>query len=482
MQNTLNNIAAIIGAIVFGAFGLVFARFGAFIIYDDFRRQGWVAVAGGSVFMAFGLGLAALMGYALHAQRRTTERQLTNPDKPWLWSGSWNSQDISDHAVGGVVGSWVLALIWNGITGATCWSMLVSKKPFQAPELLVLIFVVVGVAFLFNGVVTTLRAIRYGGSILHLSTLPGQIGGHLAGMIHIRHGLDPMGPARLRLSCSRTSNSGKNSTTTLVWENVVEVPQLPRDCAEIPVDLTISSGLPATRPWGNSWDSINWKLEASVATHGVSYRSSFAVPVFDAAATGMVGNELITDPSMPMSVKESNVGDASHAPEPANHPGIAIMRLAGGGCTFHFAAARNWGSTIVLTLIGAGFTEGTILVYQFHGGWLFILMLGLFAVIFDLAFVNGWVASGTVTARKEGLQINRGWPLIRIRRTVPAESISDITDSIGTTMGNTSYYRLEAKTAGGEVAIANGIRDRRVTQWVAAELLSSLGKRDPAGH
>jgi hypothetical protein len=153
--------------------------------------------------------------------------------------------------------------------------------------------------------------------------------------------------------------------------------------------------------------------------------------------------------------------------------------VAGRGCSIHFAAGRNWISTVIFTLLGAGFSEGAILAQRADGAWVVLLVLGLFAIIFDLVALNGWLSSATVTAKKSGLHIDRGWPLIRIRKDIPAASITDITDRVGLQAGNTSYYWLEAKADGGnEVTIARGIRDLSAARWVAAELLKSLGKVD----
>jgi hypothetical protein len=460
--------------IIFGGFGLCFAGFGVYAMVQSYPKQGWVAVGGGSIFILFGLGLAALVVFASIAHSRDLKRQAADPDHPWRWNTQWNSRDSTDHPYGGAIGAWLIAVIWNGIPAAALSSMLLGRQ--KTPPLaviIVLLFLSVGLYLIFASLQATRRAMRYGQSVLHLSTLPGEIGGHLTGEIRLGRPIDATGPARLRLACKRTS-TGEHSATTTSWQDVREV-QLPdsRTGTTIPLDFEIPANLPPTRSGTSTLDRITWTLEATVAARDVDYRSKFDVPVFDVHGVGTSATSDFPSFAPP----ESNIGRIDHSGEPPSHPGIVLTRLASGGSSFHFAAGRNWGAAVCWTLIGAGLTWGLLYAQQVHGDVILRIWLAIFVIPFDYAALDGWLASSSVTARASGLHIDRGWPLWRSRADLPASAIKDIADQISTTAGNTSYYRLIAKPKSGvDVTLASGIRDHAVAKWVAVELLRSIGK------
>jgi hypothetical protein len=474
-KNASDWISTIFTLVLFGGFGLCFAALGVYAMVQSYPKQGWVAIVGGSVFICFGLGLAALVISACISHGRDLNRAAADPDHPWRSSGQWNSSDISDHALGGAIGAWIIAILFNAVTAASLWSAVLGRqRASPAALLVVLFFLAIGLYLLMNGVRASARAMRYGKSTLHLTTMPAEIGGHLTGEIRLQRPIDAIGPARLRLACKRTSR-GEHASTSTDWQNVSEIEHLPdtNGGTVIPVDFQIPATLPPTRSSTSTLDRIRWSLETTVAARGVNYRSSFDVPVFDVRG---VGAKSASDfPSFPP--PESNFASTDHAGEPPTHPGIVLARLAGGGCSIHFAAGRNWVSTLIWTAIGAGLTWGLLYAQSVHADWMLRFWLIIFAIPFDLAALSGWLSSSTVTARPSGLHVERGWPLLRKHEDLAAASITDITDQISTTVGNTSYYRLTAKShKGDDISLASGIRERAVARWAAAELLQSLGK------
>jgi len=467
-------LGTIISSIVFGGFGLCFAAFGVYAMVQSYPKQGRVAVIGGSVFISFGLGLAALVVFACISHLRDVRRAAADPSSPWLWSGAWKGPEIADHPFGGAVGVWIIALIWNGLVGAACWGILSSTQTLQPGEAILLVFVAIGLYLLVIAVRATLRDVRYGRTKLHLTTLPGEIGGHLAGILQTERPIQAIGPARLRLICQRVTSDNRHSFTSTVWETTLEIQNLQTTASgtEIPFDFEIPAELPATRQSSSTRDAIHWKLGTTVAAEGVNYASNFEVPIFDVRG---IQSQSASDFSFPP--PETNIASTLKTVEPPVHPGIVLSRLADGGCTIHFAAARNWLATIIWTIIGAGLSYGLVCALRMHGDWVLIIWLMIFAIPFDFAALSGWLSSSTVIARRSGLHVDSGWPLIRSHKDIAAESITDITDEVSTQAGNTKYYRLAAKTSGGQdVSLAGGIRDLAVARWVAAELLRSLHK------
>jgi hypothetical protein len=483
-RTTTDSMGAILTIIIFAGFGLAFAGFGVYTMLQAYPKQGSVAIIGGCVFIAFGLGFATLITFASISHLRDLRRVTANPDAPWLLTGAWNNAEKSDHPFGGAIGVWIIALICNGIITAGCCAMLTSPGKLSPAAAIILIFVALGIYLLVAAIRATLRAFYYGRSTLHLDTLPGQIGGHLSGTLRTERPIQAIGPARLRILCTRTDRIGRHLDTSTIWQNVLNVPEIQLDAggSAISFDIETPDHLPPTSPPGANNPYITWKLQTSVAAHPLSYSTTFQVPMTGTASPPASSAPFSPVDFPPEAPPESNVAQAAPASEPHEHHGITLARLAGGGCSVHFAAARNLGITLIFTIIGAGLSVGLFYAQRAGAAWPVLGVLGLFTVIFDYGALNGWLASANVVAQRSGLSIDRGWPLIRFRKEVPAESITDIIDRVGLTAGNINYYELAAKTTDSHdpnpVPIARGMRDRDVARWIAAELLRSLRKQE----
>ena len=129
------------------------------------------------------------------------------------------------------------------------------------------------------------RWLQNGVSVFQMASVPGVIGGRLAGVIQIGPNVRPDETFRLALSCIRriTTGSGEDSTTRedILWQSEHPVgPESATDrqgksCVsvlfEIPYDCRPTVTVPN--------DSTAWRLEIA-AQAGGRYRARFDVPVF----------------------------------------------------------------------------------------------------------------------------------------------------------------------------------------------------------
>ena len=462
----LNRLGTAVGTIIFGLFGLAFAAAGVSFTVTGFRRDGWGVVAFSAVFVTIGLGLTAAAIASVPMQRRQAERAAAHPDQPWLWAGTWTSTTLVDHAAGRLVWTWLLAVAVNGCALAVVRRQLVRQASDDPPRWFLLILLVVAIALFAYAVNVSLRFVRYGRSVLRLDPFPGQVGGRLAGTVHVGGNLDAAGAIRLRLTCSRVTSNGEDTTRSLLWEDEQEVRAPPWSGAgsAIPVQFRVPADQPPTRPRGQTRDAIEWRLEAAAVAGGpAGYRSRFDVPVFEVA-----------DP-----VTATPVTPASPHGEPASHPGIVLSRLSGGGCAIHFAAGRNVRSALFVTTLAVVFVAGGLYLPLTRAPVWPRLIVWSFAALLIWGAIQSWLASATVVARPSGLSVDRGLPLLRRHREMPAGSVTAVTQAVTGQVGDQAYYNLEVVTVSGRVRLVAWVRDKRVAEWASSELMAALGKARP---
>ncbi len=461
-----NRIASIVGATAFGLFGLAFAAAGVALAVQGFHRDGWGAIAFSSVFVLIGLGLAAAAIAAVPMQRRAAAREAAHPDQPWLWSGDWGTTALVDRAGARVAWLWALAIPINVFLLAAMRGLFLGKMSADPKRWVLLLFVVGGLALLWYAVAVTRRFLRHGRSVFQLDPFPGQIGGRLAGTLHVAGRLGDAGPIRLRLTCHRITSSGEDTTRTLVWEDEREA-QPARSSGSgsaVPIEFAVPADQAASRKRWDSSGGIEWRLVASAVKAGpAGYRSQFDVPVFEVA----LPQPVIPKPTSP------------REDEPLAHPGITLTRLSGGGCSIHFAAGRDWRSGLFVTALAAVFVAGGLYMPRTGVPIWPRLIVWLFAALLAMGTLRSWFASATVVARSSGLSVDRGLLLLRRRRQVPAGSITDVVLTLSGQAGRSTFYQLDAVTPAGRVRLVGTVRDKRVAEWVSSELLVALGKGRP---
>ena len=132
-----------------------------------------------------------------------------------------------------------------------------------------------------------LRWRKFGQSVFQMASVPGVIGGQLAGVIRTSAKVRPEDGFHLMLRCVRriTTGSGKQRSTseTVLWEDEqIVTHELLDDMAEqsaIPVVFRHPLRLPAHRR-AEPDDQTVWRLKAAAEVPGIDYSATFEVPVF----------------------------------------------------------------------------------------------------------------------------------------------------------------------------------------------------------
>src|SRR5262245_55120922 len=130
-----------------------------------------------------------------------------------------------------VVSAWVLTLLWNGVS----WFVALRIVPELLSDgnraaLLALAFPVVGMRCRVYAARATARWLKFGTSVLELSSGAAQLGGELRGRLIAPLG-SPAAGVRLVLSCQRRDQRRDDSSDEVVWleEKVVPAGEVRRE-------------------------------------------------------------------------------------------------------------------------------------------------------------------------------------------------------------------------------------------------------------
>jgi hypothetical protein len=451
-------------ALPFAGFGLFAAGKAILEIGAGKWKSGLPLLVFGLVFSAVGFGLIAFARFGSKKAKQEQASKEAHPDQPWLWREDWARGEVKSASKGAMVFTWIFALIWNAISSGAFFATRgeIKAKPFA---FLVLVFPAIGVLLLIWAIRQTLRWNRFGESFLKLTTVPGIIGGALAGVIHTSRRLDRATEVRLRLACLERDTSGDSTSEHLQWEDeklfsgdVLQGGGIPV-VFDIPFDGKPTAALSASR-------SVVWRLDARAKVPGTDYIAQFEVPVFKTEQSRPDAPKL-PDPA---AVYEKTV--ASVPP-----PGITI-RPAGDGIQFHFAAARNTGAAAGLTLFTALWTGAVVLMLKLKAPIFLPIIFGFFGVLMVLGIIGMWTGASSVVASLAGLNVTKWYCFIHWKKFVAAADVQSLDAKLGMSHGSTTYYDLIAvTTAGNKVKLASSIRGKKESEWLVREMLNALGRK-----
>lgn len=456
-------------------FALPFCGFGLFALAMSIHNLlagnplqaayvGVFAIVFGGV--GFGLVYAFRQGGRIADERERL--RAAHPGEPWLWREDWAAGRIPAS-----IGNSPLLL---GGFAALCFAIsapVVYTIPREIARgnnlvLLILLFPLAGLSLLAQAAraAAGLRIVR--GAVFEMDSVPGQIGGTLAGKIVLPQSLRPTGSFTLGLRCVNrvTSGSGDSSST---WEHVLwnDEQTAAFDGATVPVAFYIAPDTPASDD-ANRNNEIIWRLAASAPTAARPFDAQFEVPVFKVAETA----------------EQRRLAESVRAAEHRQvasyvHPEASriTMRLTPGGATeVYFPPLRSPGAALVTAAFTAIWSACWWLMHYLHAPRLFVIGWGFFEAILVLillsmlAAVRVRVGDGAVTIVKSLAGI------VYSRWQIAAGDVSSVAAAPGMTSGNTVYYQLRITYRGGRrYDFADGIGEKREADWLADQISQRLG-------
>jgi hypothetical protein len=242
--------------------------------------------------------------------------------------------------------------------------------------------------------------------------------------------------------------------------------------AMIPVSFHVPLSQRATDS-SNPSNQIVWLIEADANVPGVDYKDVFEVPVFHTKDTPEHEDTRFASGS----AQES----APHRPA---HTTIAVRPTGDGGTEFFFAAARNPGFAMGLTVFMTIWTGAIALMLKLGAPWLFACAFGLFDLLFAYIALDLWLGTSRVVVQPGTLMVQKGWLGSGKMQTIATSQIAELHTKITAQQGGatgTPYYSLQAVlNTGRTITLGENVRSKEEAEWLAAEMRQVAGIKSKA--
>ena len=464
-----------IGTAIIILFLLPFCAVGVFTGYlaiealleADWERGGFMLIFA-LLFGGVGFGLLTMVLLGSGASKRQDERRRSYASQPWMWRDDWASGRIRSSARTAIAFFWFFAVAWNLVCIPLVYFLpgeILEKENYAA--LLGFLFPIVGIGLLTHAIRLTLARGKFGESILLMRSVPGVIGGEVAGSVLLGRRLEGTEPVSARLTSVRRTRtgSGKNRETReeILWQDERYVPQRepsPEGSGEaIPIRFQVPYECRPTDETETD-NTIIWRLEVSSSEPGIDYSATFEVPVFTTAQSSPALNE--------QKVAQLALGVAGAPERPTN---LEIRPAATGGTEYVLVPRASVGSSIglvVFTLVWTGVVallviSGAPLFFPLVFGAFDLLLIGIIIAMHFLVVIVV-VEPDAITVRHRLFGLTRG-------TRMPLDSIIGIRVVAGGQSGSRAYWTISFEQKGGmSVRLWQIMEHRRNAEWLAAEL------------
>ena len=347
------------------------------ILYRDLR---WEMMVVQLIFvLMFGsVGFGLLFGGLAAVKKSRAEAALAaaHPEARWMWKADWAAGQIVSSQKNAMRATLLFAVFWIVVTAPLLLVLpgeILTKHNRVA--LLGLTFPAIGLLLAGWAVYAVLRWRKFGQSIFQMASVPGVVGGQLAGVIRTSAKIRPEDGFHLLLRCVRrvTTGAGKSrhTTETVAWEDErIAMHELLDDLAEqsaIPVAFDIPYDCQPSDE-RNADDQIVWRLTAAAEVPGIDYTATFEVPIFKTADS---------DPhfSPQRGAMDQYVGLPTPERELREAGMIKTASPDGVGVRFLFPMGRNPGWATIPTVLALVFVCATVILFsavrrsQFRSSW-----------------------------------------------------------------------------------------------------------------
>jgi len=434
----------------------------------------------GMVFSSVGLGLIAFGVWGGRLAKQQSALAALHPDEPWLHRPDWGEGQIRSTSKMRLWVSLVFALFWNAVSSFVWFAIpeVLEDGEWWVAALMGL-FPLVGLGMIAWAAYEVARWRKYGTSVFQMASVPGVLGGTLAGVIRIGRLIEPREGFKLTLNCIRrsTTGSGKHRSTheTVLWQDEQLIGRTlsagEPNVTAVPVMFSVPYDQPASTVEDTNRDII-WRLEVKADVPGVDYGAAFEVPVFK------------TDES-----REDFQADTQAINEYAVEadPEVELRRLGirrtlppvGFGTRLIFPMGRNPGMLVGSFFFSAIFGGAIWLMLHLEAPLLFPIVFGLFALLIVWVTLELMLYRSTVDVDEHGLTVRGGWLGLGRSVRIARDEIEQITTRSNLQSGQRKYYDIIAqRTTGKKVVLAKYIRGTRQAETVIAEIRRAMGEPD----
>ena len=458
------------------AFGMPFCFFGVamlgFAIYQ--ARSGGTSLAAfsalsGVIFAGIGIGIILTLGHGARAQAAIDRLREQYPDAPWLWREEWATGRIFSEGSANAMAAWLFATFWNAVSWPIFYFVYFNPSEsfgvLGSFTILSAIFPLTGIVLIGLAIRATLRWVASRGSYLEMATIPGQIGGALAGTVRLMPPSRANREFKVTLSCINRSSGQNSKVEEVIWRSDQTVRG--SSFSGIHVDFQIPPECQPTDA-ASADSSIMWRLVTTAPFSSRTFEAAFEVPVFN----------VVRVPAQKRSTSLTTDADArtDTFEPPPNFP-VRTRQLPTGATEFYFPPCRAPAAAIGATLFTTGWSAMFLMIRPRRradrlrcgvGGLRRLhALVGRVAVAGRYPRHHRWVVDYD-RARHSGLVLSR--------RTIPAAEVHTVAAIVGSCTGSTTYYRLRLTHDGDrKVTFGDGLREKRAVEWLAYQIARQLG-------
>lgn len=248
-------------------------------------RWGMVFFHAGFALVFGGVGIGLIIG-TLRSWRRQQRGGDAPDEAPWKRRGDWAQGLVKSANRREAWALTVMALFWNVIS----WSLVLAagRDVFKhgPVAIFLVVFPAIGVGLIIWAVRQQIAAARYGDAVFQMASVPGVLGGRLAGVIRLPGSDRPANGFIVRVLCQRAVRQGKSTTMVTSWqqERVLDPDKLP--LVDVGHALPVLFALPYDQPESGAWHgagNVQWRLQVTGSLPGVDVAVNFEIPVFKTA-------------------------------------------------------------------------------------------------------------------------------------------------------------------------------------------------------
>ncbi len=428
-------------------------------------------------FGGVGFGLLIFGVFGLKVNKKEKKAKKDHPDKPWMWNSKWSDGTIKSSDKAGMIGAIIFSLFWNlisfPIAGMAFFDGYLNDGNKLA--LIALIFPAVGLLMIGWTVYAVKKYQKYGTSTLQLASVPGVIGGKLAGVIHVMVNIIPEDGFHLHLMCIHkyTTGSGKHRNTheDTLWEDyqTLTTELLATDYSRTALPVLFAIPFDARESSIDTGDDgIIWRLEAKAKTPGIDFKTKFDVPVFktDESSSDFV----LDDSSVQQYVQDST-------PDNLMQKHGLIFEETPAGFQYRFPAARQKGAALGMTIFFAIWTAAVVGMLKFGAPILFASIFGLVDLFVFWGVVDMWLVGSRIEIAHRTVTIWRGIFGVSAPKMFRRADIKDVVVSRGMKSGNSQYYTIKLAVSGGKKKVLGGyILGRKDAENIAAQIKTTISE------
>jgi hypothetical protein len=408
---------------------------------------------------------------------REEELKKRHPNEPWLWRKDWAEGQIRSSSKKEMAMTWALAAFIVFISIPLVPAVIDEAGKGGEAALVGLVFPLVGLGLLIWAIRATIRWKRFGTSVVEMASVPGVIGGPVAGTIQTGLRSLPERGFKVTLrSISRvTRGSGRNRSTDekLLWQEEQRLGKeelfpgylgtAARFSFVVPVDCEQTDEL-------DSGDGTFWTLQVQADIPGVDYDATFELPVFE---TEHSSAPVVTAPGRAKEVSAAELHELRRSSK------VLVRPSPVGGKEIVFPAARNPGLAASLTVFLLIWVGIIWLMHRYEAPLIFPIVFSLFGLLVLYGVLSLWLESSRLVIEGGEARVRRGiFGLGRTHR-LAVEEVKGVKSKITMQHGGgsgTPYYEIRLILQSGRpVVVGRYIKNKRELDWLLGEIRDALG-------